>query len=338
MNFRFLRPSWLFFAVSALLCLWRVSAAGQTTTVAAPSTSAAQPKTWTQPRTAFGDPDLQGIWNNDAENAVPLEVQPEGARRAPRPDDEGAGVGGGPEHWGEGVRGKVMPPSSRKSLIVDPPDGKLPPLTPEGQKNFEAKEAARRQPGLAGALARLHAWDYCITRGVPDSMLPRLYGNEYQIVQAPGYVAIYHEMIHDIRIIPLDGRPHLPQTVRQWMGDSRGHWEGKTLVVETTNFSAKTENNLIPHVGAGSYRGAGESLHLVERFTRLNEDTMDYRFTMDDPNLYTRPWTAALTLTTKNSPDRIFEYACHEGNYALPDTISGALAEERAAEAAAKKK
>ena len=334
MNHRFFSANVLLSALVAVMWLAPAPSADQATTPAAKPAAAPQTKAWSHRKTSWGDPDLQAIWNNDAENAVPLEVQPERPRNVTRSANAPVNVGGGPEHWGEGTRGGIDPPSTRKSLIVDPPDGKLPPLTPEAQTRAEAKAAAQRAPGLAGALARLHAWDYCITRGVPDSMLPRLYGNEYQFVQTPEYVAIFYEMIHDIRIIPLDGRPHLPDSVRLWMGDSRARWEGTTLVVETTNFNGKTENNLIPHIGAGSYRGPTDSLHLVERFTRVSEDHLQYRFTMNDPKLYTRPWTAELNLTTKNSPDRIFEYACHEGNYAVPNTITGALAEE---EEAAKK-
>lgn len=329
MNHRYLSAHRVLPVLVAIMWLGLAPSADQSAAPAAKPAAPSQAKTWSVPKTSWGHPDLQAIWNNDAENAIPLEVQAE-RPRAPRPEGAGPGLGG-PSHWGEGARGAEDPASARKSLIVDPPDGKLPPLTPEAQKRADAKAAEQRGAGLAGAMARLHAWDHCITRGVPDSMLPRLYSNNYQIVQTPEYVAIFHEMIHDTRIIPLDGRPHLPDNIRLWMGDSRGRWEGNTLVVETKNFNGKTENNLIPHQGAGSYRGPTDSLHLVERFTRISADTIDYRFTVNDPKLYTRPWTAALTLTTRNSPDVIFEYACHEGNYAVPNTITGALVEEAAA-------
>jgi hypothetical protein len=169
-------------------------------------------------------------------------------------------------------------------------------------------------------------------------MFPRLYNNVYQILQIPGYVVIFYEMIHDARIIPVDGRPHLPPHVRQWMGDPRGRWEGDTLVVETTNFIGY-EGDLITHGGGGfgTYRGAGATLRLVERFTRMDGDTIDYRFTIDDADMYERPWSAALPLTRKESPPQILEYACHEGNYAIPNTLSGAYADEQASRKASPK-
>jgi len=204
-------------------------------------------------------------------------------------------------------------------LIVDPPDGRLPPLTPEGQ---------RRQAAIAEQL-RAHPFDSwedrplperCITyHGVPP--LPTGYNNTYQIFQTPGYVAILDENIHDVRGIPLDGRPHVGQNIRQWNGNSRGHWEDNTLVVETTNYSPKTTLR---------FPAAAETLRAVERFTRVAPDRMDYRFTIEDPTTYTRPWTAMLPMT--NLPDYvIFEYACHEGNYSIRNVLSGARAQERAA-------
>ena len=155
-------------------------------------------------------------------------------------------------------------------------------------------------------------------------MLPVGYNSNYQILQTPGYVVILSEMIHDVRVVPLDGRPHLPQNIRQWMGDSRGRWDGNTLVVDTTNFSNKT-----------SFRGSSENMHLVERFTRVDADTIDYQFTVDDPATWTRPWTAAVPMA--KTEDRLFEYACHEGNYAMTNILAGARAQEKAAAEAAKK-
>ena len=147
-------------------------------------------------------------------------------------------------------------------------------------------------------------------------MVPGPYNNNYQILQAPGYVAIVIEMIHDVRIIPLDGRPHAPQTIRQWMGDSRGRWDGNTLVVTTTNFTDKT-----------MFRGSGANLKIVERFTRVDPDTLDYQFTIDDPESFTRSWTAAVPMTKTDGP--IFEYACHEGNYGMTNVLKGARAEDK---------
>jgi len=156
-------------------------------------------------------------------------------------------------------------------------------------------------------------------------MLPGAYNNNYQIVQSPGAVVILAEMIHDARVIPLDQRPHLPSNIRQWMGDSRGHWEGDTLVVDTINFTDRT-----------NFRGSGEHLHLVERFTRLDADTIEYRFTLDDPTTWTKPWTVAYPIVKTDGP--IYEFACHEGNYGLRDILTGARYEERVAEEAARKK
>ncbi|MDA1095395.1 MAG: hypothetical protein O3A25_19360, partial [Acidobacteria bacterium] len=175
-------------------------------------------------------------------------------------------------------------------------------------------------------------WMRCISRGLPDGMFPRLYNNNYNILQTPDHVVILYEMIHDARIIPLDGRPSLPDTVRQWNGDPRARWEGDTLVVETTHFVGQ-EFNLIPHGGggAGTYSGASGALHLTERFTRVSDDFIEYRFTIDDSDLYTRPWTGVIPLTTIESPQTILEYACHEGNYSIVGALSGALARDAAA-------
>ena len=213
---------------------------------------------------------------------------------------------------------------NRTSLIVNPPDGKIPPLTPEGRRRQAAADAAARRP-VAG-LEDISNVNRCITFGVP-----RVGGNfgagpysYYQILQTPEYVVFFTEMVHEARIIPLDGRPHLPSGIRQWTGDSRGHWEGKTLVVDTTNFSPRS-----------NFMGSAENLHLVERFTRAAPDTLNYEVTVDDPTVWTKPWTAVLRL--KQTQDAIFEFACHEGNY---DVIAGILgagrAEEKAAEEAAK--
>jgi hypothetical protein len=336
----------VFSTVIAVMWLASVPAADQATT--AKPRAAAEGKKWTLPRTSWGDPDLQGMWNNTAANAVPLEAQDEAIlreRQRQREARSGAGVPttGPPDHWGEGARAGAAG-VALTHLLVDPPDGKLPPLTPEAQKRWVARSEARQgsgadEPTPGGWVEDLHVWVRCITRGLPDAMFPRLYNNNYQIVQTPEYVAILYEMIHDARIIPLDGRPHLPQNVRQWLGDPRGHWEGDTLVVDTTNFRGY-EFNLIPHGGGGygSYLGAGGTLHLVERFTRIDAETIEYRFTVDDPMLYTRPWTGVIPLTTKGSPEQTLEYACHEGNYGIVNILTAARAKDRAAQEAGKVK
>lgn len=208
---------------------------------------------------------------------------------------------------------------NRTSLIVDPPDGKIPPLTPEGQRRKAAADAAAHRPITEPR--DLNGSNRCITFGVP-----RLGGNfgagvysYYQIFQTPEYVVFFMEAIHEARIIPLDGRPHLPAKIRQWTGDSRGRWEGKTLVVDTTNFS--------PH---SNFMGSAENLHLVERFTRIGPGTLKYEITVDDPTTWTKPWTASLRLT--QTPQPIYEFACHEGNY---DVMLGMLGAGRADEKAA---
>ena len=338
-----------FLATGAVLLLGVGAAVGQTTSAVAAATAG---EAWSQRRTPWGDPDLQGIWNNTAWNAVPLERQTEDdlrererRREASRSALSGArGLAYDTNVWGEGVRaGRTTPPIELTHILIDPADGKLPPLTPEAQQRWDAREEARRgltqdEPRPGAWVEDMTVWMRCISRGLPDAMFPRLYNNNYHILQVPGYVVILYEMIHDARVIPLDGRPHLPQDVGQWMGDSRGYWEGNTLVVETTNFVGN-EFSLIPHGGggSGSYRGASGALHLTERFTRVSDEFIDYQFTVDDPKLYTRPWTGAVPLTTIESPEGILGYACHEGNYSIVGALRGALARDAAPESKAEK-
>jgi hypothetical protein len=303
------------------------------------TSAAAQTKPWTPPRTPDGQPDLQGIWTNSTLTqlerpadfaAKPVITETEAAvyekdtlkQRDRDRRDGGADVDVGRAYnelfFDQGDKLARVDNTVRMSMIVDPPDGRIPALTPEAQKKQEA----------ARAEARLHPADTprdrslaerCIfwaTTGPP--MLPGPYNNNYQIVQTPGYVMIQSEMIHETRVIPLDGRPHLPASTRLWMGDSRGHWEGNTLVVDTTNFNGKAR-----------FRGSDENLHVVERFTRTGPNTIDYKFTIDDPTAYTKLWTAELPFLATAGP--IYEYACHEGNYALADILAGARAEEKKA-------
>ena len=212
-------------------------------------------------------------------------------------------------------RGTKVGAGLRTSLIIDPPDGRVPPLTPAAQKRMQEQFARSREHSTDGPEDRALT-ERCIlwpTAGPP--MLPSFYNNEYQIVQSRDSVAIVVEMIHDVRIIPLDGRPHLASNIRQWLGDSRGHWEGDTLVVDTTNFTDKSR-----------FRGADENLHLTERFTRVNPNMILYEFTVDDPTAFTKPWTAQIPMMKTKGP--VFEYACHEGNYAMVDMLAGARAAE----------
>ena len=324
-------------SIGAVLALAFVSLALQSVLAQIPSSPKAA--AWTPPRTPDGEPDLQGFWTNatitpferppefaakqflTAEEAATVEQQVVQTRvdRAPPPGD----TGGYNEFWFD--RGTKVVQTRRTSLVVDPADGRIPPLTPEAQARMDNARAAARQHPADGPDSRSLP-ERCIlwpTAGPP--MLPSGYNNMYQIVQTPGYVMILTEMIHDARIIPLDGRPHILPNIRQWMGDSRGHWEGNTLVVETTNFSNKT-----------SFRGASEHLHLVETFTRTDPDTVLYQFTVDDPEAFTKSWSVEIPMTKTVGP--LFEYACSEGNYALTDILGGARADERkAVEEAAQK-
>ena len=289
------------------------------------------PGQWAPLQTPWGDPDLQGIWSYAT--ITPLERPTENAGREfltveeadalnslaatradrrdadPRADVEAAYNA----FWWD--RGKS---TGRTSLIVDPPSGRLPPLTPEGERR-RAAAAAYRRAHPADSYEDRPLQERCIIyHGVPP--LPTGYNNNYQIFQTPGFVTILDENIHDARVIPLDGRPHLPPNVRHWNGDSRGHWEGPTLVVETTNYSPKTTLR---------FPVAPETLRAVERFTRVAAGSIDYRFTIDDSTTYTRAWTVALPLTAIDGP--IYEYACHEGNYGLAHVLAGARAQDREA-------
>jgi hypothetical protein len=312
-----------------------------------PATSA---KPWTPPKTPWGDPDLQGMWPSTDLLGVPMQRPDNMGDRAVLTDEEYAQrevqaqrtaaadleefVAPGakpsinpPSHWIE--RGK---PQRQASLVVDPPNGKIPPLTPEAQKLAADRTAAQKGRGPNDSWEDHSLYDRCISRGVLGSILPVIYNNGMQIVQQQGIVAIRYEMIHETRIIPLDGRPHAGSNIRSYMGDARGHWEGNTLVVETTNFLG--DKNGIGGNGGGTPHSA--DLRLVERFTRTDAATLKYEATINDPKTWTRPWTLLMPL--RMDPGyQLVEYACHEGNYALADMLSGARAEEKAAEEAAKK-
>jgi hypothetical protein len=284
-------------------------------------------------RTPWGHPDLQGIWNNST--ITPLERPREFADREfltaaeakaldaaaaerydQRPADAAQDVDAAYNQvWWE--RGKTVG-SRRTSLIVDPPDGRIPARTPEGQQRAAA--IAARLRGVPTGPEDRNLAERCITRGAPK--LPGGYNNNVQIVQTPTHVVIMQEMIHEARIIPLDGRAHLPGKIREWLGDSRGRWDGDTLVVETSNYH--------PLSGFNSYYccpGSADHLRIVERFRRTGAETIDYRFTVEDPTTFTRPFTVELPMLRIEEP--IFEYACHEANYGLEGILRGARAEER---------
>ncbi len=229
-------------------------------------------------------------------------------------------------------RGTHVTKTMRTSLVMDPPDGRVPPFTPEAQKRYDAFQAHQALHPADGPEDRFLT-ERCILFGAAGPpMLPEPYNNNYEIVQSRGFVAIAVEMNHDTRIIPLDGSPHLPSQIHQWTGDSRGHWEGDTLVVDTINFKFNDQSRF----GVGYLDGmTDENLHVVERFRRTDPNTIIYQATMDDPTVYTKPWTVEISMAKRT--DRIFEYACHEGNYGMMDMLSGARAEEKKAAGSAAK-
>jgi hypothetical protein len=288
-------------------------------------------------RTPWGDPDLRGTYTTDNSIGVPLQRPEQFGTRATLTDEEYAArvsandvqvakdenplpesefgedsaANNAPRHWLE----RPAKPSHATSLIVDPPNGRIPALTPEGEKRATAQRTD------------FSNYDRCISRGVASSVLPAIYGNGTRIEQAPGYVVIQNEMIHESRVIPLDARPHVGGGVHSWMGDSRGHFEGDTLVIETTNLNGRA--------GVGGF-GAVQSADakLIERLTRVDAGTIRYELTVGDPTIYTQPWTLRLNLDTKPGYE-IYEYACHEGNYGLRNLLSAsrAMDAEAAAEA-----
>ena len=317
----------------ALSALAPATAAGQTAKAAAPKT-----KAWAPPRTPDGQPDLQGMWTNATitpferpraladkpflteQEAATLERQ-SAARRATVDDDRKPGdVGSYNDIWFDS--GTRVVGTRATSLVIDPPDGRV-PLKPS------AEQARDRNLTYADSFEFMSPWDRCITRG-PGSMFPAGYNNAYQIVQTPGYVTIVYEMIHEARVIPIDGRPHLDRNVRLWTGDPRGHWDGNTLVVETTNYNGK--GWIATNAASARIRGVphSDALKLVERFTRIAAGTIAYEVTVEDPNVYTRPWTVSIPLN-RDDAYQMYEYACHEGNRAVANVLSAARAEERAA-------
>ena len=299
-------------------------------------------KVWAQPRTPDGQPDLQGNWNNSTltqlerpqrfaskqflseQETVALETElaKQGNWDQPgAPPQPGTGLGYNYLFWDAGTKLARLDGRGLTSLIIDPPDGRRPPLTAEAQKREAARREERRKHSPFESYTDLNLAERCITRGEPK--LPGGYNNNVQIVQTRDAIMIMGEMLHEVRVIYLDGRPHLPSSVRLWQGDSIGHWEGDTLVVDTTNYRDEVRFASFNCCGP-----AGENMHIVERFRRVDENTIDFRYTVDDPSTYTRPWTAAVPMTRMDEP--IYEYACHEGNYAMEDILKGARAEEAA--------
>ncbi len=305
---------------------------------------------WKAPRTPWGEPNLQGIWTSQSELGVPFERPAQFGTRQMLTDEEFAQreaqarqqlesdnaefdpatadtsragqVGSAtspPPTWLE--RGKA---SRRTSMVIDPPDGRIPPTSPAGIRRQRAAGLGALDNGPFDGPENMGLYQRCITRGVPNAIFPAIYNANTRIVQGPGVVAITYEMIHETRVIPTTPQPHLNSDMRQYLGDSRGHWDGDTLVVDVTNFNAQD-----------NYRGSGSGLHLVERYKRTEDGGLRYEVTVEDPDTWARPWTAALNL--RPQPEGMFEYACHEGNYAMKNMLTASRAADgRRSDAATK--
>jgi hypothetical protein len=295
----------------------------------------ASSKTWSAPRTPDGQPDMQGIWSNAI--LIPLERPANLKDKAFFTDEEakayikqmieqgnkdrrdGAGTDADVaraynDFWWD--RGTGIVKTLRTSLVTDPPDGRIPPLTPLAQQRAAQVREARRLHPADGPEDRPLMERCILLNSAGPPMTPSAYNNNYQVVQTAQTFVVLNEMIHDTRVIPLDGRPHVPASIRLWLGDSRGRWQGDTMVVDTTNFTGETP-----------FRGSGPNLHLTERFTRTDPETLLYEYTMDDPESFTKPWSAAITSIRTTGP--ILEYACNEGNYGMEGLLSAARAEEK---------
>ena len=301
--------------------------------------TAAPAEPYSVPRTSWGDPDLQGVW--DYRTITPMERRPElgdrafytdeevaqlegrAARRMDKPPDENTPVGLVHAEYLTDP-GRFVDESRRTSLIVEPANGRMPPLTPEAQARQDrnrANGAPPRAGGRADSYTDRSLLERCITRASAGAPLPTLYNNNIRITQAPGYVAIVHEMVHETRLVPLDDSAF--GNVRSYLGESRGHWEGDTLVVESRNFNGKAP-----------MRGAGQNLRVIERYTRVGPDKIDFKVTFEDETQWTQPWTAAYSMRTGEG--ELYEYACHEGNYGLRNILENARDEERKAAGASR--
>jgi len=341
-------------AAVALFALTPEPAIGQAAKSAPPAKAAARSaqsaKAWTAPKTSWGDPDLQGTWTSDDCIGTPLNrpanfgdrgfyTEEELAQRAANiarqqqndlketvASDQRVGTGP-PGHWGERARR----PCRQTSLVVDPPNGRTPDMLPEAKTRHIPEGAGNANP-KADSWEDFSYYIRCISRGVPGSIFPVIYGNGQQIVQGKGFVTILQEMVHEARVIPLDGRPHASSKIRSYMGDPRGHWEGDTLVVETTNFLGN-RNGL---VGNGGGTPFSDAMKFTERFTPVGPNELRYEITIDDPKTYVQPFKVSFPLTQEPGYQN-FEYACHEGNYAMFDSLSAARAKDKAAAEAAKR-
>jgi hypothetical protein len=318
-------------------------AAAQTQKSAAPAVKPAAAKAWTVSKTPDGQPDLQGYWTNNSYTPLErpqnvtkefygkdelAEVWKRSAERESTQTEPGttADVHYDFTQFGLDRSQTRLAENFRTSIIVDPANGKMPPVTSEGQKRAADRAAERKRQGAQyDQVQNIPIGSRCVFSNPGPPMLPPGYNPAYQITQGPGYVMILVEMLHEFRVIPLDGRPHAPNGVRSWLGDSRGRWEGDTLVVETTNFNDKV-----------AFRGASENMKVIERFTRVSDDQIRYQFTVHDPATWEIPWSGEMPFVKINGP--VFEHACHEGNYGITNTLAGVRLEEKlAAEEAAKK-
>jgi hypothetical protein len=305
-------------------------------------------KAWVTPRTPWGDPDLQGVWNDAT--STPLQ-RPTGVadkdvvsdEEAPAFQDRlafeltrdrrdgGAAVDVGRaynEHWMDARRLKITE-DRRTSLIVDPPDGRIPTRVPPSPDREQVRAArapanARFNAGMPDSHLDMSHPVRCVVRTDVAPYLPTIYNNDFQIFQSPGYVVIAPEMIHSARVIPVDGRPHLGKNLRQWLGDTRGHWDGATLVLETTNFRSD-EGVLFQNANPATFR-------ITERLTRVGPTSLSYEFTVEDPSTWTRPWTARIPWTKVDPAEQMYEYACHEDNYDIVHFLTGARIREKKGE------
>jgi hypothetical protein len=301
-------------------------------------------KGYVPPKTAWGDPQIAGAYTNSDESGIPFErpVEFDGKKVADVTPEQLAAIvkqrqdqtvqrtpglsefpgATSPLHWFENYRAA----NSRAWLVTDDTDGKVPPALAEADARNAERQRLRRVRGPADGPEDRSLYDRCITRGIPGSMMPAIYGNSYAIYQGPGYVAIRYEMVNETRMIPLGPAPHVSGKIREYLGDARGHFDGSTLVVETTNFTDKT-----------AYRGSSENLKLVERFKPLGPNTVEWSVTFEDPHTWAKPWTFAMNLTKVPDAEGPFEYACNEGNYGLHNILTAARAEEADIKAAAAK-
>ena len=295
-------------AVVAVMSASIIGAQSASKPAATPAAGAASTH-WTLTRTPDGQPDIQGTWINF--DSTPFEAPID--KPAPPQANAAAGANVGPASEFADHNHKVS--ARRRSMVIDPPDGRVPVMKwAEDKRDYDLAH-------LPDAPEHETPWVRCITRGYPAGMFPAGYNNAYQIIQTPGYVVMVFEMIHETRIIPIDGRPKLGEGIRHWNGEPRGRWEGNTLVVESTNYNNK--GSIASSAATGRMRGIpqSESMRIVERFTRTDENTIDYRVTIEDPKVYTKPWTVSLPLNRDDSYE-MFEYSCNEGNYAMANSLS----------------